>query len=94
MELTPAAERRLLLKDLALAELDLGHLRKLPPEEARWRIEHEYKVQVAWAERRRNFMLADCVKPSKAPRGTTGKGVVVVRHSTVGANGIVGERRG
>lgn len=55
-----AAERKKVLKRFGLIESDLKSLRKLGAEEARWRIENEYKNGLEFLKRRRAFMLKEC----------------------------------
>lgn len=90
--LTPEAERRMVVTALGLEERELGRLRDLPHDEARWRIEHEHKVFVKWSERRRDFQLADCLQPKvkKQKPPSPGPIIVVTRHSNAGPHGIVG----
>jgi hypothetical protein len=93
--LTPEAERRMVLQSLAVTEDEIDHLRSLPTDEARWRIDHEYKVQVEWLGRRRDFVLAEAIKPKvkkKKPTPTGDDVVIVIRHTTSGSMGIVGEK--
>jgi hypothetical protein len=68
---TPEAGRKELLRSFAVTETQLREYRKLPVDEAKWRIEHEHRVQVEWAERRRAFLVAECLQPRPAVRRNT-----------------------
>jgi len=61
----PESGRRELLRFFGVTETELREYRKLPVDEAKWRIEHEHKVQQAWAERRRAFLVAECLQPKR-----------------------------
>lgn len=60
----PEPGRKELLRFFGVTETELREYRKLPVDEAKWRIEHEHKVQVAWAERRRAFLLTELTDES------------------------------
>lgn len=73
--------------------------RTLEYDEAVWRIEHEYKVHVEWAQRRRVFMLTEIAdrKPGATKMRPIPIGPPIVRHA--GTSGRVrsssyGERFG
>jgi hypothetical protein len=92
--LSPEAERRLTLKRLVLTETELTQLRKLGAAEARWRIEHDHKIQTEWLARRREFMLADCCTPKmKAPKPKPTNGAVVIVQRRTTAAVLVADKR-
>lgn len=59
--LTPEAERARLLKEFGLAEWYIENLKSLDVEEATWRINHEHKVITAIFQRKRQWLLDECV---------------------------------
>ena len=56
-----------MLKKFGLLEADLRSLRALPNDETLWRINHEHKNCLDFMERRKQFMLDECITPD--PKG-------------------------
>lgn len=73
-DIGPEAERRIVLKYFVLTDDDIDRLRKGDARDARFHIEHEYNMHVAWAARRREFMMTE-VFPGEDP---------VLRHASNG----------
>lgn len=90
-------ERTRVLQEMCVTEADIKQLYDLTSslspadayDEAKWRIEHEYRVHVEWAAQRRDFMLAEIadLKPHTNGRRPVPIGPPIVRHA--GANGRV-----
>ena len=63
--LGPEAERRLVLKWFGLSESEISHLAALDDQETEWRVQHEHRVMASWCDRRRDFLLAECMNGTK-----------------------------
>lgn len=60
-----------------MTERDLGYLRDLPYEEAKFRIGHELEQHTAWARRRHDFQMSEirvsrpvATEPPAGPSGS------------------------
>jgi hypothetical protein len=68
VNLSPAAERRRLLRAMGFDEEYLISLREVDPEEAQWRIDHEFNVGVQFLEKRRQFLVVECIENRQHPK--------------------------
>ena len=80
----PPPGRSELLRFFAVTETELQEYKALPVDEAKWRLDHEHRVQQAWADRRRTFLVAECLRPRRKVNGNGRR----VRTSTRAVNGI------
>ena len=80
---TPEPGRKELLRFFGLTETQLNEYRALPLAEAKWRLDHEHRVQQAWVERRRAFLVAECLQPRH-----NGNGQVQGQKSAATATGL------
>jgi nicotinic acid phosphoribosyltransferase len=62
------SERTKTLAKFATSEAELKQLRALGHEEATWRINHEMKVHIEWAQERAIFMQAE-MPPAPSTNG-------------------------
>ncbi len=80
--------RQKLLEEMVTTEKDLERLRALGPDEAKFRIDHERKMHIRWAEERHAFMTAECViwpkPPTPVPTQTVKRRTVVDPRSVRG----------
>ena len=66
---TPEPGRKELLQFFGLTETQLREYKALPLDDAKWRLDHEHKVQQAWADRRRAVLVAECLQPRQNGNG-------------------------
>ena len=77
-------DRNKLLKELGLTEGILKQLKSLGHEEASWRVTHELKEHLKWAQRRADFMQGEIDKllPPRPRRVRAPNEVPIVSHRT------------
>jgi hypothetical protein len=91
--LGPEAERRLVLKWFGLDEGIIKHLRDLDDAETEWRVLHEHSVFMGWLERRRDFLIAECMNGRVyTPVPQTDANIVQLRGNR--AASVTGEKLG
>ena len=93
LEVTQSPGRIDVLREFRVTEADIRELRRLPLEEALFRIGHERVVHSRWAARKADF-LANEVRQSRQPQGERVVGGVVEFVDPRTIEGIGGTRLG